>query len=137
MSARPNSKTGRGSKRKAENHDLKEDAPSLDNKKEKPEDAEIKDEGQKIVIEHSKSCRVYRQHAEAVKSAIQAAHPDMCVELNPQKPRRYSFDISLLDAGKETCLWNGIKMGPPARLKFPDHEELLSILKEALDRGTK
>ncbi|KAG5263520.1 hypothetical protein AALO_G00265720 [Alosa alosa] len=87
MAARPNSKTGRGSKRKAEDHDLKEDAPSLDNKKEKPEDVE--------------------------------------------KPRHHSFEVTLVDAGKETCLWTGIKKGPPAKLRFPDPEEVVSVLKEA------
>lgn len=38
-------------KRKAEN-DLKEETAPLDNKKEKTEEVELKDEGQKVVIEH-------------------------------------------------------------------------------------
>lgn len=42
---------GLASKRKAEN-DLKEETAPLDNKKEKTEEVELKDEGQKVVIEH-------------------------------------------------------------------------------------
>ncbi|KAI3351721.1 hypothetical protein L3Q82_020556 [Scortum barcoo] len=67
-------------------------------------------------------------HAEEVKSALLAAHPDLTVVLKPEKPRKKSFDITLLDGGKETPLWTGIKMGPPARLKFI----ILTALQEAL-----
>lgn len=42
---------GLASKRKAEN-DLGEETVSEDNKKEKNEEVESKDEGQKVVIEH-------------------------------------------------------------------------------------
>ncbi len=52
------------------------------------------------VISDSKSWRVYRCHAEKVKSALLAAHPDLTVVLNPEKPRKKSFDITLLDGGK-------------------------------------
>lgn len=48
----------------------------------------------------SKSWRVYGRNAEEVKSAILAAHPEMTVVLNPEKPRRNSFEITLLGGGK-------------------------------------
>lgn len=43
---------------------------------------------------------MYGRNAEEVKSAILAAHPEMTVVLNPEKPRRNSFEITLLDGGK-------------------------------------
>ena len=48
----------------------------------------------------SKSWRVYGRNAEEVKSALLAARPELTVELNPEKPRRNSFEITLLDGGK-------------------------------------
>lgn len=33
---------------------------------------------------------------------------------------------------KETCLWTGIKKGPPARLKFPQPDVVVAALQEAL-----
>ena len=43
---------------------------------------------------------MYRRHAEEVKSALLAARPGLTVVLNPEKPRKKSFDITLLDGGK-------------------------------------
>uniref|UniRef100_A0A3B4WAG4 Selenoprotein H n=1 Tax=Seriola lalandi dorsalis TaxID=1841481 RepID=A0A3B4WAG4_SERLL len=65
-----------------------------------------------------------------VKSALLAAHPELTVVLNPEKPRRKSFEITLLDG--ETSLWTGIKKGPPARLKFPQPDVVVTALQEAL-----
>ncbi|XP_062332836.1 selenoprotein H-like isoform X2 [Osmerus eperlanus] len=50
--------------------------------------------------------------------------------LNPQKPRKKSFDITLVDG--EVCLWSGITRGPPARLKFPEPAVVVSALEDAL-----
>ena len=43
---------------------------------------------------------MYREHAEKVKVALLAAHPDLKVLLNPQKPRKKSFDVTLVEGGK-------------------------------------
>lgn len=43
---------------------------------------------------------MYGRNAEAVKTALLAAHPGLTVVLNPEKPRRNSFEITLLDEGK-------------------------------------
>jgi len=43
---------------------------------------------------------VYRRNAEEVKAALLAARPGLTVVLNPEKPRRQSFEITLLDGGK-------------------------------------
>lgn len=43
---------------------------------------------------------MYGRNAEEVKAALLAAHPGLAVVLNPEKPRRNSFEITLLDASK-------------------------------------
>lgn len=43
---------------------------------------------------------MYGRNAEEVKSALLAAQPGLTVVLNPEKPRRNSFEITLLDGGK-------------------------------------
>ena len=43
---------------------------------------------------------MYRRNAEEVKSALLAAHPELTVELNPEKPRKKTFEITLLEGGK-------------------------------------
>lgn len=43
---------------------------------------------------------MYGRNAEEVKTAILAAHPELTVILNPEKPRRNSFEITLVDGGK-------------------------------------
>lgn len=51
-------------------------------------------------VSGSKSWRVYGRNAQEVKSALLAAHPGLTVVLNLEKPRRNSFEITLLDGGK-------------------------------------
>lgn len=43
---------------------------------------------------------MYGRNAEEVKSALLAARPGLSVVLNPEKPRRNSFEITLLDGDK-------------------------------------
>uniref|UniRef100_A0A8C6KNP4 Selenoprotein H n=1 Tax=Nothobranchius furzeri TaxID=105023 RepID=A0A8C6KNP4_NOTFU len=61
-----------------------------------------------------------------------AIRPGLSVVINPDKPRRNSFEISLLDGDKETSLWSGIKKGPPRKMKFPQPEAVAAALQEAL-----
>ncbi|KAG7230359.1 hypothetical protein INR49_024464 [Caranx melampygus] len=110
------SKAGRrGTKRKAEVA-VEEEKPSVEEKEEERGDGENDLQGQRV----------------EVKSALLAAHPDLNVVLNPEKPRRNSFEITLLDGGKETTLWTGIKKGPPRKLKFPQPDTVVTALQEAL-----
>uniref|UniRef100_A0A671MSM3 Selenoprotein H n=1 Tax=Sinocyclocheilus anshuiensis TaxID=1608454 RepID=A0A671MSM3_9TELE len=68
-----------------------------------------------------------------VREALAASQPELHVVLNPQKPRRNSFEVTLMEGDKaEVVLWSGIKKGPPRKLKFPDPAEVVSALKEAL-----
>lgn len=75
---------------------------------------------------------MYGRNAEEVKSALLAAFPDLTVVFNPEKPRRNSFEITLMDGDKEIPLWTGIKKGPPRKLKFPEPEVVVAALEEAL-----
>uniref|UniRef100_A0A3B5AIM3 Selenoprotein H n=1 Tax=Stegastes partitus TaxID=144197 RepID=A0A3B5AIM3_9TELE len=105
----------RGTKRKAE---VQADEKQLSVE-------EKKDRG-----EEESGLQVYGRNAEEVKSALLAACPDLTVVLNPEKPRRNSFEVTLLDG--ETSLWTGIKKGPPRKLKFPQPDVVVAALKEAL-----
>ncbi|KAI7801698.1 selenoprotein H-like, partial [Triplophysa rosa] len=100
-------KSGRGRKRKAVDADA--EAATVEEKKEKLDEVETEKQktGQRVVVEH-------------------------CIELNPQKPRRNSFEVTLMQGDKEVVLWTGIKKGPPRKLKFPDPAEVVSALEEAL-----
>uniref|UniRef100_A0A8C2XQK2 Selenoprotein H n=1 Tax=Cyclopterus lumpus TaxID=8103 RepID=A0A8C2XQK2_CYCLU len=107
----------RGTKRKAE----------VEAEEEKPSVGEKRDRG-----EGEKGQGLYGRNAEEVKSALLVAHPELIMVFNPEKPRRNSFEITLLDGGKETCLWTGIKKGPPRKLKFPQPDVVVAALQEAL-----
>uniref|UniRef100_A0AAY4BND3 Selenoprotein H n=1 Tax=Denticeps clupeoides TaxID=299321 RepID=A0AAY4BND3_9TELE len=61
-----------------------------------------------------------------------AARPLLLVEVNPGKPRRGSFEVTLMDSGREVCLWSGLKKGPPRKLKFPAPAEMVAELEKAL-----
>uniref|UniRef100_A0A8C5L0E3 Selenoprotein H n=1 Tax=Jaculus jaculus TaxID=51337 RepID=A0A8C5L0E3_JACJA len=81
-------------------------------------------EGAVVVIEHCTS-RVYGRHAAAVSQALRGEAPELAVRVNPSRPRRGSFEVTLLRPdGTRTELWTGIKRGPPRKLKFPDPQEL-------------
>uniref|UniRef100_A0A673A4Y8 Selenoprotein H n=1 Tax=Sphaeramia orbicularis TaxID=375764 RepID=A0A673A4Y8_9TELE len=108
----------RGTKRKAE-VPAEEENPEVEEKKEGGAE-ENGPQGQRVIIEHWSG----------VKSALLAARPDLTVVLNPEKPRRNSFEITLLDG--ETSLWTGIKKGPPRKLKFPEPDVVVAALQEAL-----
>lgn len=63
---------------------------------------------------------MYGRNAEEVKSALLAAHSGLTVVLNPEKPRRNSFEITLLDGGKgmevqKRKFWNNSANWNPQR----------------------
>uniref|UniRef100_A0A668RM43 Selenoprotein H n=1 Tax=Oreochromis aureus TaxID=47969 RepID=A0A668RM43_OREAU len=104
---------GRGGKKRKAEVQVEEEKPSVEEKKGRGDDESM-----------------YGRNAEEVKSALLAARPELTVVLNPEKPRRNSFEITLQDG--ETSLWTGIKKGPPRKLKFPQPEVVVSALQEAL-----
>uniref|UniRef100_A0A3Q3W653 Selenoprotein H n=1 Tax=Mola mola TaxID=94237 RepID=A0A3Q3W653_MOLML len=106
----------RGTKRKAEVQVEEEAQPSVEEKK--------RGAG------GENSQEIYGRNAEEVKSALLADHPALTVVLNPEKPRRNSFEVTLLDG--ETSLWTGIKKGPPRKLKFPQPDAVVAALQEVL-----
>uniref|UniRef100_A0A672RJZ0 Uncharacterized protein n=1 Tax=Sinocyclocheilus grahami TaxID=75366 RepID=A0A672RJZ0_SINGR len=74
---------GRGRKRKT---DVDAETVAVGEKKEKlGVDNKDEETGQRVVIEHCKS----------VCEALAASHPELRVVLNPQKPRRNSFEVTL------------------------------------------
>ncbi|KAH0508813.1 Selenoprotein H [Microtus ochrogaster] len=76
-------------------------------------------EGPAVVIEH---CQ-----------ALQLEVPELPVQVNPSKPRRGSFEVTLLRADNSRAeLWTGIKKGPPRKLKFPEPQEVVKELKKYL-----
>uniref|UniRef100_A0A8C0WVW6 Selenoprotein H n=1 Tax=Castor canadensis TaxID=51338 RepID=A0A8C0WVW6_CASCN len=80
--------------------------------------------GAVVVIEHCTS-RVYGRNAAAVSQALRQEAPELPVKVNPSKPRRGSFEVTLLRPdGSSSELWTGIKKGPPRKLKFPEPQEL-------------
>lgn len=82
----------------------------------------------KITVEHCKSWQVYKRNAAQITEGIRAEFSDIEVELNPNKPRSKSFEITVTYGdGEDVLVWTGIKKGPPRKLKFP---ELSDVLKE-------
>uniref|UniRef100_A0A8D2LI32 Selenoprotein H n=2 Tax=Varanus komodoensis TaxID=61221 RepID=A0A8D2LI32_VARKO len=78
--------------------------------------------------------RVFGRNADAVSQALQQAFPDALVEINPEKPRRNSFEVALLkEDGSRVELWTGLKKGPPRKLKFPEPNNVVELLKGNLD----
>lgn len=67
-----------------------------------------------------------------MREALLSAHPELHVVLNPEKPRRNSFEVTLIEGKKELVLWTGLKKGPPRKLKFPEPAEVVTALEEAL-----
>uniref|UniRef100_A0A4W4G3Y0 Selenoprotein H n=1 Tax=Electrophorus electricus TaxID=8005 RepID=A0A4W4G3Y0_ELEEL len=79
-----------------------------------------------------------RAEDDLVREALVLARPGLRVLLNPHKPRRNSFEITLSNlflffSLAETVLWTGIKKGPPRKLKFPDPAEVVNALEDALN----
>ena len=54
------------------------------------------------------------------------------MELNPEKPRRLSFNFTVKVDDKKTQVWDGRTRGPPRKDKWPDKEELVKLIKDAL-----
>uniref|UniRef100_G1M7T0 Selenoprotein H n=1 Tax=Ailuropoda melanoleuca TaxID=9646 RepID=G1M7T0_AILME len=117
----------RGRKRKAEVAVV-----AVAAKQEKPAGGRKAVEEATVVIEHCTS-RVYGRNAAALSQALRQETPELPVEVNPAKPRRGSFEVTLLRPdGSSVELWTGIKKGPPRKLKFPEPQEVVKELKKHL-----
>uniref|UniRef100_A0A8B9BM04 Selenoprotein H n=1 Tax=Anser brachyrhynchus TaxID=132585 RepID=A0A8B9BM04_9AVES len=77
--------------------------------------------------------RVVIEHWWAVSEALREAVANLAVDINPEKPRRNSFEVSLVkEDGSTVELWSGIGKGPPRKLKFPDPAAMVEALKSSL-----
>jgi len=69
----------------------------------------------------------------ALKEAFERAFDGIDVSINPEKPRRGSFECVLLkEDGSSIVLWSGIDKGSPRKLKFPDHQDVITRLQNEL-----
>ncbi|KAH1172113.1 hypothetical protein KIL84_007731 [Mauremys mutica] len=76
---------------------------------------------------------VYGRNADAVSQALRRTVANVVVEINPETPRRNSFEVSLVkEDGSTVELWSGIKKGPPRKLKFPEPQKVADVLKSSL-----
>lgn len=71
---------------------------------------------------------MYGRRARQVLSAL-GQHYACTVEVNASKPRSKAFEVSLADG---RVLWSGVKKGPPRALKFPDDEQIVKLVRDAL-----
>lgn len=105
------------------------------------ETEELNDSNPVIYIEHCKSWNVFKRRANEVFAKLVEELPkeNLQLILNPGgSSRRGSFEISIAktptdDEKKRTLVWTGLKKGPPRVQKFPEVEEILEELKNALE----
>ncbi|ELT98806.1 hypothetical protein CAPTEDRAFT_101059, partial [Capitella teleta] len=78
--------------------------------------------------------RVFGRNAAQLLAAIEEEFGDFISEINAEKPRRGSFEFTIVKKlDNSTCVWSGIKKGPPRKLKFPEASEVIEAIKAALD----
>uniref|UniRef100_A0A8B9WQA0 Selenoprotein H n=1 Tax=Bos mutus grunniens TaxID=30521 RepID=A0A8B9WQA0_BOSMU len=89
--------------------------------------------GQEGGVEGRASSSIYGRNAAALSQALRLQAPELTVKVNPARPRRGSFEVTLLRAdGSSAELWTGLKKGPPRKLKFPEPHVVLEELKKYL-----
>jgi len=74
---------------------------------------------------------VFKKKANEVVSFLQEEFPNVEYELNPDKPRKGAFNISVKvgnDAQEE--VWDGRSKGPPRKEKWPDLDNLVKDIKK-------
>jgi len=76
---------------------------------------------------------VYKRNATSLSEVLRKNFPDLEIEINPNPPRRNSFECTVVTDGKEISVWSGIKLGPPRKLKFPDADVVVQAMKKALE----
>lgn len=76
---------------------------------------------------------MYGRQAAALSQALRQEAPGLALQVNPAKPRRGSFEVTLLRAdGGRAELWSGIRRGPPRKLKFPEPRDVVAALRKHL-----
>lgn len=74
---------------------------------------------------------MYKRNAEELSTALRSSYPDLEFEFNKTKPRKKSFEFTLLKEDGNVVLWSGIDKGPPRKMKFPSSDELFDAFKKA------
>lgn len=64
--------------------------------------------------------------------ALRSDFGDFEATLNPDKPRRGAFEISVVLEDKKELVWTGLKKGPPRKMKFPEPEAVAEEIKKLL-----
>eukprot|EP01135_Chromosphaera_perkinsii_P004960 Nk52_evm4s307 gene=Nk52_evmTU4s307 len=74
--------------------------------------------------------------ANKFKEALEDAFPTAEVLINHgmDKPRRGAFECTFVRSKdkKSVEIWTGVKKGPPRKLKWPDHDEIIAKVKKEL-----
>ncbi|XP_063447780.1 selenoprotein H-like [Mytilus trossulus] len=78
----------------------------------------------KLIVEYWYET-VFKRRAETVVADLRQTFGEVEVEFNPSKPRRGSFEFTLVKEGKATLIWTGVKKGPPRKNKFPETPDLI------------
>lgn len=88
-----------------------------------------------VTIEHCKSWQVYKKKANEIVDFLQKEFPEATFKLNPDKPRSKAFNISVTKPGKDEKeeVWDGRTKGPPRKDKFPELDDVLAMVKKALE----
>jgi len=88
-----------------------------------------------VTIEHCKSWQVYKKKANEVVDFLQKELPEATFKLNPDKPRTKAFNIYVAKPGQEVKeeVWDGRTMGPPARKKWPELDNILALVMKAIE----
>ncbi|XP_070205729.1 selenoprotein H-like, partial [Littorina saxatilis] len=78
--------------------------------------------------------QVFRRRAETLAADIRQKFENVKISLNPEKPRRGSFEVTLTpNSGKDSeVIWTGLKKGPPRKLKFPESEVIIKDIQKNL-----
>ncbi|XP_046353623.2 selenoprotein H-like, partial [Haliotis rufescens] len=77
--------------------------------------------------------RVFERRATELADALRSHFSEVNLTLNPEKPRRGSFEITLTtEDGSDVLVWTGLKKGPPRKLKFPDSDAIAKEIQKNL-----
>ena len=77
---------------------------------------------------------MYKREAKALADTIEKNYTNVVINGIGVKGGSKSFDIYIKidDTMEEEQIWNGKKLGPPRKLKFPPHDDILKILKSKI-----
>jgi len=76
---------------------------------------------------------VYGRRAADLLDALRQDLGEVEAVINEEKPRRGSFEITLLkEDDSEVLVWTGLKKGPPRKTKFPEADIVLKEIQKSL-----